>query len=99
MARLKEGGASYRRRKQAFNPAVFERVIDACAFPLERDELRTLLLIILEESQVRAHDGDGLRRKYRRRTPEEIAAATCDRLNSGNPNYRPYQTGVDEKKS
>jgi hypothetical protein len=79
--------------RESINPAVFERVIDGCTFPLERGELRQLLLMVLEEARVLTHDGDGVLRKYRRRTPEEIAAAVFDRLNSGNPHYTPYQTG------
>lgn len=62
------------------NPAAFEKVIDALDFPLERDEVRQLLIIVCQESNVRTFDGEGLLRKYRRRTPVEIVDATFLRV-------------------
>jgi hypothetical protein len=59
----------------------FEAVIDSLVFPLERGEVRQLLIMMAEESGVRAFDGEGLLRKYRRRTPKEIAHAVFVRLN------------------
>lgn len=69
--------------RPVMNPAIFEQVIDGCKFPLERDELRQLLIVVLEEAETRTHDGDGLLRKYRRRTPVEIVQAVAERSARG----------------
>jgi hypothetical protein len=66
--------------KPKINPATFETIIDNLRFPLERHELRELLIAICEEAEVRTHEGDGLLRKYRRRTINETVGAVVLRL-------------------